>query len=174
MEQHHAHDVHAHARDMSTTLAPIMSAVGGDASTLRAVLQDAADAPDDGAALMVFEAAAKPPPVTVDAADPPGESRAAGAQRARGPRWCPSTTRSAVPGRTCASLVHSIQVTLAGLPLPPRPSALFPTLAAVDSSDGGLCTDPPPSFPGLPPDRRLASGRRRPVAGIAPSAHARA
>lgn len=51
-----------HARAVADALAPIRAATGGDDATLRAVLQDAADAPDDGHALAVFEAAAAPAP----------------------------------------------------------------------------------------------------------------
>ena len=53
----------SHGRDLAATLAPLVAAIGADESALRAVLQDAADAPDDGAALTVFATAAAPVPV---------------------------------------------------------------------------------------------------------------
>ena len=61
----------SHGAAVDAALAPIRAALGGDpdVACLRAVLQNAADAPDDGAALAVFEAAATPAPVVVDVAD---------------------------------------------------------------------------------------------------------
>ena len=58
-----------HARAIVEALAPIHDATGADNAALRAMLQDAASAPDDAAALAVFEASATAAPVLRSAAD---------------------------------------------------------------------------------------------------------
>lgn len=61
LERKYALTVADHDRKVAEALAPIVAAVGGDVSTARAVLQDAADASDDAAAEAVFRDALPKP-----------------------------------------------------------------------------------------------------------------